>query len=77
MAEPLLVAQSKDVQCHLLPQLANRHGLITGATGLSYTVTATDLHEINAMYSVQMAVSRTWLRWAVVLAVLCGAARAS
>ena len=45
MAEPLLVAQSKDVQCHLLPQLANRHGLITGATGTGKTVTLQTLAE--------------------------------
>ncbi len=45
MAEPLLIAQSKDVQCHLLPQLANRHGLITGATGTGKTVTLQTLAE--------------------------------
>ena len=32
MAEPILVAQHGDIHCHLLPALANRHGLITGAT---------------------------------------------
>ncbi len=33
MTAPLLIAQTPDVQLHLLPQMANRHGLITGATG--------------------------------------------
>ena len=30
MTEPLLIAQSKDPQ-YLLPQMANRHGLVAGA----------------------------------------------
>jgi len=38
MAEPLLIAQSKDPQ-YLLPQMANRHGLVAGATGTGKTVT--------------------------------------
>ena len=33
MAEPMLIAKHADTECHLLPGLANRHGLITGATG--------------------------------------------
>ena len=45
MAEPLLIAQSAHVQCHLLPALANRHGLITGATGTGKTVTLQTLAE--------------------------------
>jgi len=39
MAEPLLIAQRGATQCQLLPELANRHGLITGATGTGKTVT--------------------------------------
>jgi DNA helicase HerA-like ATPase len=39
MAEPLLVARNQDVVVELLPGLANRHGLITGATGTGKTVT--------------------------------------
>jgi len=39
MAEPLLVAKSGKTELHLLPALANRHGLITGATGTGKTVT--------------------------------------
>src|ERR1700742_4974721 len=38
MADPLLIAQSKDPQ-YLLPQMANRHGLVAGATGTGKTVT--------------------------------------
>ena len=38
MTEPLLIAKSKDEQC-LLPQMANRHGLVAGATGTGKTVT--------------------------------------
>ncbi len=45
MAEPLLIAQNAQVQCHLLPSLANRHGLITGATGTGKTVTLQTLAE--------------------------------
>ena len=38
MIEPLVIAKSKDEQC-LLPQMANRHGLVAGATGTGKTVT--------------------------------------
>ncbi len=39
MSEPLLIARNASADCFLLPQLANRHGLITGATGSGKTVT--------------------------------------
>ncbi|HYF59016.1 MAG TPA: helicase HerA-like domain-containing protein [Burkholderiaceae bacterium] len=39
MPEPLLVARHGDTDLSLLPALANRHGLITGATGTGKTVT--------------------------------------
>ena len=39
MAEPLLIARNTDTELCLLPALANRHGLITGATGTGKTVT--------------------------------------
>jgi len=39
MAAPLLVAKSAKTELHLLPALANRHGLIAGATGTGKTVT--------------------------------------
>ena len=44
-ADPLLIAQHGDIACHLLPQLANRHGLITGATGTGKTITLQKLAE--------------------------------
>ncbi|WP_395024639.1 helicase HerA-like C-terminal domain-containing protein [Comamonas odontotermitis] len=45
MAEPLLVAKHGSVECFLLPGFANRHGLITGATGTGKTVTLQTLAE--------------------------------
>ena len=39
MPAPLLVAKNAKIDLHLLPALANRHGLITGATGTGKTVT--------------------------------------
>ena len=45
MADPILVARQGDIECHLLPALANRHGLITGATGTGKTITLQTLAE--------------------------------
>ncbi|MBI3154853.1 MAG: DUF853 family protein [Burkholderiales bacterium] len=45
MADPLLIARRGDIECHLLPQLANRHGLITGATGTGKTITLQTMAE--------------------------------
>ncbi|MEK7344063.1 MAG: helicase HerA-like C-terminal domain-containing protein [Pseudomonadota bacterium] len=45
MTEPMLIAQNAQAQCHLLPGLSNRHGLITGATGTGKTVTLQTLAE--------------------------------
>ncbi len=45
MLDPILVATNGTVECHLLPALANRHGLITGATGTGKTVTLQTLAE--------------------------------
>lgn len=39
MADPLLIAQRDAIHSAILPALANRHGLITGATGTGKTVT--------------------------------------
>ena len=39
MAEPILVAKNDKNEFYLLPQMANRHGVITGATGTGMTVT--------------------------------------
>jgi len=45
MTEPILVAKTKDSEYFLLPQMANRHGVITGATGTGKTVTLQRLAE--------------------------------
>lgn len=45
MADPLLIARHGDIVCELLPALANRHGLITGATGTGKTITLQTLAE--------------------------------
>jgi uncharacterized protein len=45
MSEPLLVAKAGAVELSLLPALANRHGLITGATGTGKTVSLQTLAE--------------------------------
>ncbi|STS87944.1 nucleotide triphosphate hydrolase domain-containing protein [Klebsiella variicola] len=39
MSSPLLIARTLDNALYLLPAMANRHGLITGATGTGKTVT--------------------------------------
>jgi len=39
MPDPLPIARHGDLELDLLPALANRHGLITGATGTGKTVT--------------------------------------
>jgi DNA helicase HerA-like ATPase len=44
MTEPLLIAKGKN-PLHLLPRMANRHGLIAGATGTGKTVTLQSLAE--------------------------------
>ncbi len=38
MADPLLIAKGT-LDCNILPRMANRHGVITGATGTGKTVT--------------------------------------
>ena len=50
MAEPILIAKHavsahQTTQCFLLPAMANRHGLITGATGTGKTVTLQTMAE--------------------------------
>jgi uncharacterized protein len=45
MADPILVGQHGDIQTFLQPDKANRHGLITGATGTGKTVTLQTLAE--------------------------------
>ena len=45
MADPILLARHGETECHLLPALANRHGLITGATGTGKTISLQTLAE--------------------------------
>jgi len=45
MSEPIVIAKNAQTECLLLPQMANRHGLITGATGTGKTVTLQMLAE--------------------------------
>ncbi len=45
MSTPLLIARTLDNELCLLPAMANRHGLITGATGTGKTVTLQKLAE--------------------------------
>ena len=41
----ILIGQHGDIQCRLLPDKANRHGLITGATGTGKTITLQTMAE--------------------------------
>ena len=45
MLEPMLVAKAGPTDLCLLPGLANRHGLVAGATGTGKTVTLQVLAE--------------------------------
>lgn len=45
MTAPLLIARTRELTLNLLPALANRHGLITGATGTGKTVTLQKMAE--------------------------------
>ncbi len=45
MTEPFLIAQNKKTSCFLRPDKANRHGLITGATGTGKTITLQTMAE--------------------------------
>ena len=45
MSSPILIARNTEQDICLLPQMANRHGLITGATGTGKTVTLQTLAE--------------------------------
>ncbi|HRP97602.1 MAG TPA: DUF853 family protein [Rhodocyclaceae bacterium] len=57
MTEPLLIARTRDKALHLLPRLANRHGLITGATGTGKTVTLQKMAESFAAIGVPVFVA--------------------
>lgn len=45
MNDPILIAQAREKPLYLLPKMANRHGLIAGATGTGKTVTLQTLAE--------------------------------
>ena len=45
MTEPILIAKNKKISSYILPKMANRHGLIAGATGTGKTVTLQTLAE--------------------------------
>lgn len=45
MSTPMLIARTPEKELFLLPAMANRHGLITGATGTGKTVTLQKLAE--------------------------------
>ena len=45
MSTPIVIAKNTELDIELLPQMANRHGLITGATGTGKTVTLQTLAE--------------------------------
>jgi uncharacterized protein len=45
MTSPMLIAKNQAIECFLRPDKANRHGLITGATGTGKTVTLQTMAE--------------------------------
>jgi len=45
MSEPILIAKNQTISSFILPKMANRHGLIAGATGTGKTVTLQSLAE--------------------------------
>ncbi len=57
MPEPILVAKRDDAEFNLLMQMANRHGVITGATGTGKTVTLQKLAEGFSQRGVPVFVS--------------------
>lgn len=57
MTDPMLIARTRDKELHLLPRLANRHGLITGATGTGKTVSLQKMAESFASIGVPVFVA--------------------
>ncbi len=57
MADPILIAKHGDIETFILPGLANRHGLITGATGTGKTVTLQKLAESFSAIGVPVVMS--------------------
>ena len=63
MAEPLPVAKYDDIELFLLPALANRHGLITGATGTGKTVSLQVLAERFSALGVPVFMAESKATW--------------
>ena len=57
MTDPLLIAKNAEHELFLLPQMGNRHGLITGATGTGKTVTLQALAQAFSRIGVPVFVS--------------------
>ncbi len=57
MLEPIVIGQGSQQQVPLLPRMANRHGLIAGATGTGKTVTLQGLAEEFSILGVPVFVS--------------------
>ena len=57
MISPLLIAKNSEMELFLLPAMANRHGLITGATGTGKTVTLQSLAESFSQIGVPVFLS--------------------
>ena len=57
MIDPLLIAKNAEHELFLLPQMGNRHGLITGATGTGKTVTLQALAQAFSRIGVPVFVS--------------------
>jgi len=57
MTQAMLIAKNAAHELHLLPRLANRHGLITGATGTGKTVTLQKMAESFANIGVPVFVA--------------------
>jgi uncharacterized protein len=57
MTAPMLIARTRDKELHLLPRLANRHGLIAGATGTGKTVSLQKMAESFADIGVPVFVA--------------------
>lgn len=57
MSPALPIAQCNEIVCALLPRMANRHGLITGATGTGKTVTLQKLAESLSLAGIPVFVT--------------------
>ncbi len=60
MAEPIRIAKAEDFLT-ILPKMANRHGLIAGATGTGKTVTLQSMAKPTA-YAVGLQLGRSIVR---------------